>query len=125
MNGTAHRKHHTPDVRTPCGTGTGCTATGRPGTSRPSSPTASCAAAAGPRVAATTPRTRVAAWKTTDVTANFTVKPYDQAGHGADCFLVYVTRRGFAPVTQSLKWSDLQLVARSGKYAPAGTTRSP
>jgi len=61
----------------------------------------------------------VGPWKTTDVSANFTVRLYDQASHGADYFLVYVTRQGFDPATQPLRWSDLQLVARTGKYAPS------
>ncbi|MDQ1050472.1 putative carbohydrate-binding protein with CBM5 and CBM33 domain [Streptomyces sp. V4I2] len=58
-------------------------------------------------------------WKTTDIAGDFTVKLYDQASHGADYFLVYVTRQGYDPTTQPLKWSDLQLVARTGKYAPS------
>jgi chitin-binding protein len=58
-------------------------------------------------------------WKTTNVGGNFTVQLYDQASHGADYFLVYVTRQGYDPTTQPLKWSDLQLVARTGKHAPS------
>ncbi|WP_086741405.1 lytic polysaccharide monooxygenase auxiliary activity family 9 protein, partial [Streptomyces glaucescens] len=61
----------------------------------------------------------VGPWKTTDVSANFTLRLYDQASHGADYFLVYVTRQGFDPATQPLRWSDLQLVTRTGKYAPS------
>ncbi|MET7292953.1 lytic polysaccharide monooxygenase auxiliary activity family 9 protein [Streptomyces griseoloalbus] len=60
----------------------------------------------------------VGAWKTTNVNDDFTVKLYDQASHGADYFLVYVTRQGFDPATQQLGWGDLQLVARTGAYAP-------
>ncbi|MGW6008276.1 lytic polysaccharide monooxygenase auxiliary activity family 9 protein [Streptomyces sp. NPDC055210] len=60
----------------------------------------------------------VGAWKTTDLGANFTVKLYDQANHGADYILVYVTRQGFDPATQPLTWDDMQLVVRTGKYAP-------
>jgi lytic cellulose monooxygenase (C4-dehydrogenating) len=32
---------------------------------------------------------------------------------------VYVTRQGFDPTTQPLTWNDLQLVARTGRYAPS------
>lgn len=39
----------------------------------------------------------VGPWQTTDVGADFDVKLYDQASHGADYFLVYVTRQGFDP----------------------------
>ncbi|GAA2632909.1 lytic polysaccharide monooxygenase auxiliary activity family 9 protein [Streptomyces vastus] len=61
----------------------------------------------------------VGAWQTTDIDSDFTVKLYDQASHGADYFLVYVTRQGFDPATQPLTWGDLQLVARTGTYAPS------
>lgn len=63
----------------------------------------------------------VGPWKTTNVADNFTLRLYDQAGHGADyfLFLVYVTRQGFDPTTQPLTWNDLQLVARTGRYAPS------
>ncbi len=47
------------------------------------------------------------------------MKLYDQASHGADYFLVYVTRQGFDPTKQALTWNDLQLVARTGRYAPS------
>ncbi|HCA86653.1 MAG TPA: cellulose-binding protein [Streptomyces sp.] len=59
------------------------------------------------------------AWKMTNVADNFTVKLYDQASHGADYFRVYVTRQGFDPTTQSMNWSDLQLVRETGRYAPS------
>jgi predicted carbohydrate-binding protein with CBM5 and CBM33 domain len=61
----------------------------------------------------------VGAWKTTDVDSDFTVQLYDQASHGADYFLVYVTRQGFDPTTQPLTWDDLELVARTDAYAPS------
>ncbi|MFE2940665.1 lytic polysaccharide monooxygenase [Streptomyces sp. NPDC059255] len=57
------------------------------------------------------------AWKTTNISANFRLNLYDQASHGADYFLVYVTRQGFDPTTQPLTWNDLQLVKRTGSYA--------
>ncbi len=34
----------------------------------------------------------VGVWQTTDVDSDFTVQLYDQASHGADCFLVHVTQ---------------------------------
>ncbi|MFJ4083049.1 lytic polysaccharide monooxygenase [Streptomyces iakyrus] len=67
----------------------------------------------------------VGAWKTTDITGNFTVKLYDQASHGADYFLVYVTRQGFDPTTRPLTWNDLQLVKRTGRYAPSQNYEIP
>jgi lytic cellulose monooxygenase (C4-dehydrogenating) len=60
----------------------------------------------------------VGAWKTTNVDDDFTVELHDQAGHGADYILVYVTRQGFDPTTEQLGWGDLQQVARTGSYAP-------
>ena len=57
-------------------------------------------------------------WKTTDVDRTFTIHLYDQASHGADYFLVYVTKQGFDPTTQPLTWGSLELVTR-----PAATPR--
>jgi lytic cellulose monooxygenase (C4-dehydrogenating) len=62
----------------------------------------------------------VGPWKTTSVGGNFTIRLQDQAQHGADYFLVYVTKQGFNPETQPLTWSGLQLVTRTGRYASAG-----
>jgi chitin-binding protein len=59
------------------------------------------------------------AWKMQDVGSNFTIKLHDQASHGADYLLVYVTKQGFNATTQPLKWSDLELVKRTGRYAPS------
>ncbi|MFC8225299.1 lytic polysaccharide monooxygenase [Streptomyces sp. NPDC057287] len=67
----------------------------------------------------------VGAWKTTDITDDFTVKLYDQASHGADYFQVYVTRNGFDPATEALSWSDLQLVAETGSYGPSQNYEIP
>ena len=53
-------------------------------------------------------------WKTTSVGNNFTVRLLDGASHGADYIRVYVTRPGFNPLTQALKWSDLTLVSQIG-----------
>ncbi len=58
------------------------------------------------------------AWKATDVRGNFTIKLWDQAGHGADYLLVYVTKQGFDPTRQAVGWNDLQLLTKTGKYAP-------
>ncbi|HYN96912.1 MAG TPA: lytic polysaccharide monooxygenase [Pilimelia sp.] len=53
-------------------------------------------------------------WRSTAVNNNFSVRLYDQARHGADYVRVYVTRQGFNPLTQTLSWSDLQLVNEIG-----------
>jgi lytic cellulose monooxygenase (C4-dehydrogenating) len=62
---------------------------------------------------------QLGAWKATTVSSNFTVQLYDQASHGADYFQVYVTKQGFNPATQQLGWGNLDLVATTGRYAPA------
>ncbi|MFG2017043.1 lytic polysaccharide monooxygenase auxiliary activity family 9 protein [Actinomadura geliboluensis] len=61
----------------------------------------------------------VGPWKTTDIGSTFSINLYDQASHGADYFLVYVTRQGYDALTQPLRWSDLELVRQTGRYAPA------
>jgi chitin-binding protein len=53
-------------------------------------------------------------WKATNVANSFNVRLYDQASHGADYIRVYVTKPGFNPVTQALKWSDLEQVSEIG-----------
>ncbi|GHJ37494.1 lytic polysaccharide monooxygenase [Streptomyces sp. TS71-3] len=58
-------------------------------------------------------------WTTTNVGSNFSLRLHDQASHGADYFLVYVTKQGYDPTSQSLKWSDLEQVTKTGRYAPA------
>ncbi|GII76988.1 chitin-binding protein [Sphaerisporangium rufum] len=58
-------------------------------------------------------------WKATNVRAGLTIKLQDQARHGADYILVYVTKQGFNPLTQKLTWGDLQLVTKTARYAPA------
>ncbi|MEO3771987.1 lytic polysaccharide monooxygenase [Micromonospora sp. B9E7] len=62
---------------------------------------------------------QVGAWKATTVSSNFTVQLYDQASHGADYFRVYVTKQGFNPATQQVGWGNLDLIATTGRYAPA------
>jgi chitin-binding protein len=64
-------------------------------------------------------------WKATDVGANLTVRLHDQARHGADYILVYVSRQGFNPVTQPLTWNDMQLVTRTSRYAPGSEYNVP
>jgi chitin-binding protein len=58
-------------------------------------------------------------WQMSNIRTNFTMRLYDQASHGADYFRVYVTRQGFNAATQSLGWSNLELVRTTGRYAPA------
>lgn len=59
------------------------------------------------------------AWKTTDVTDNFSVHLHDQAAHGADFFQVYISKSGFDPTTDQLGWDDLDLVEETGSFPPA------
>jgi chitin-binding protein len=64
-------------------------------------------------------------WVAQPVSNNFTVKVHDQARHGADFYRVYVTRQGYDPLTQPLRWADLELWADTGRIAPgAGTPES-
>ncbi len=62
----------------------------------------------------------VGAWRTSSVSNNFRVKLWDQASHGADYIMVYVTKQGFNALTQPLRWSDLELVGQVGNR-PANT----
>ncbi|PRX90745.1 lytic polysaccharide monooxygenase auxiliary activity family 9 protein [Allonocardiopsis opalescens] len=59
------------------------------------------------------------AWRTTNVGSSFRVRLHDQALHGADYLQVYVTRQGFNPATQRLRWSDLELITTTGRFAPS------
>ncbi|MEU6036308.1 lytic polysaccharide monooxygenase [Actinomadura sp. NPDC047616] len=61
----------------------------------------------------------VGAWKMKDISSTFTINLYDQASHGADYIRVYVTRQGYNALTQPLRWSDLELVRETPRYAPA------
>ncbi|MFY1631984.1 lytic polysaccharide monooxygenase auxiliary activity family 9 protein [Solwaraspora sp. WMMB335] len=63
-------------------------------------------------------------WRAVNVGTNFTVTYHDQALHGADYHLVYVTRQGFDPLTQRLRWSDLELVRTTTGVAPGAGTRT-
>jgi chitin-binding protein len=53
-------------------------------------------------------------WKATSVGNSFNVRLFDGALHGADYIRVYVTRPGYNPVTQPLRWADLQLATQIG-----------
>ncbi|GAA3342175.1 hypothetical protein GCM10020358_36210 [Amorphoplanes nipponensis] len=58
-------------------------------------------------------------WTATSVGNSFNVRLFDGASHGADYIRVYVTKPGFNPVTQALKWSDLDLVSQIGNTPAA------
>jgi chitin-binding protein len=64
----------------------------------------------------------VGAWQAVEKPRNFTVNVLDQALHGADYYRVYITRQGFDPLTQPLRWSDLELVTEVGRTPPQGNT---
>ncbi|MFF5079122.1 lytic polysaccharide monooxygenase [Actinoplanes sp. NPDC000266] len=53
-------------------------------------------------------------WQATNIGNSFDVRLFDGARHGADYIWVYVTKPGFNPTTQALKWSDLEKVAEIG-----------
>ncbi|WJK35972.1 lytic polysaccharide monooxygenase [Solwaraspora sp. WMMA2065] len=63
-------------------------------------------------------------WRAANVGTNFTLTYHDQALHGADYHLVYVTRQGFNPLTQRLRWSDLELVWTTDGADPGEGTRT-
>ncbi|MFD1829457.1 lytic polysaccharide monooxygenase [Streptomyces desertarenae] len=60
-------------------------------------------------------------WKTVNRPSSFTMNLRDHSSHGADYIRVYVTRQGFDPKTQRLRWSDLELV-NEVRNIPTGTT---
>jgi predicted carbohydrate-binding protein with CBM5 and CBM33 domain len=64
------------------------------------------------------------AWQAVPVNNNFTVTVHDQAKHGADYYRVYVSKQGFNPLTQRLRWADLDLVTQTGPIAPGAGTPS-
>jgi predicted carbohydrate-binding protein with CBM5 and CBM33 domain len=53
-------------------------------------------------------------WRATNVATSLSLRLNDQASHGADYIRVYVTRAGYDPTTQPLRWSDLTLVSQIG-----------
>jgi chitin-binding protein len=61
----------------------------------------------------------VGPWHTTKVSSNITMHLHDQASHGADYFMVYVSKQGYNPETQPLGWGNLDLITKTGKFAPA------
>ncbi|UVS76928.1 N-acetylglucosamine-binding protein A [Actinokineospora sp. UTMC 2448] len=60
----------------------------------------------------------VGPWHAAVKPRQFRLTVTDQARHGADYLRIYITRQGFDPTTQPLRWSDLQLVTSTGRYAP-------
>ncbi|GAA4987098.1 chitin-binding protein [Nonomuraea thailandensis] len=61
------------------------------------------------------------AWKTTNLGGTFDIRLTDQAYHGADYILVYITRQGYDATTTRLGWNHLELVRTTPRYAPANT----
>lgn len=61
-------------------------------------------------------------WTATSVANSFNVRLFDQASHGADYIWVYVSKPGFNPATQALKWSDLERVSQIGNTPAAQWT---
>ncbi len=59
------------------------------------------------------------AWTTSQVDSTFTVDLYDQALHGADYLMVYVTKQGYDAETDALDWGDLELLKTTDAYAPS------
>ena len=64
-------------------------------------------------------------WIATDVPTRFTLRIDDQASHGADYIRVYVTRPGYDPTSQPLRWADLELLTESPRIAPATVYQVP
>lgn len=62
-------------------------------------------------------------WQAVTRPRQFTVNVHDQALHGADYYRVYLTRQGFDPLTEPLRWADLELVAQVGRTPPQNDTR--
>jgi chitin-binding protein len=58
------------------------------------------------------------AWRAANVSNTFTWTMHDQAQHGADYIRIYVTRQGFNPLTQRLRWSDLELRTEVPRILP-------
>ncbi|WP_238008976.1 lytic polysaccharide monooxygenase [Dactylosporangium sp. AC04546] len=61
----------------------------------------------------------VGTWTASTKPNQFTLTLTDQAQHGADYLLIYITKQGFDSTTQPLTWANLELVNRTGRYAPA------
>jgi lytic cellulose monooxygenase (C4-dehydrogenating) len=67
----------------------------------------------------------VGTWQAATKSKQFTLTITDQARHGADYLLVYITKQGFDPTRQALGWGNLEQVVRTGRYAQAGTYSTP
>jgi predicted carbohydrate-binding protein with CBM5 and CBM33 domain len=64
-------------------------------------------------------------WVAQDVNNTFNWTMHDQARHGAKYIHIYVTKQGFDPTTQRLKWSDLELVKDTGSFPDTGWPTRP
>jgi len=64
-------------------------------------------------------------WRAQDVNNTFNWTMHDQARHGAAYIHIYVTRQGFDPITQRLKWTDLELVKDTGPFPDTGWPTRP
>jgi lytic cellulose monooxygenase (C4-dehydrogenating) len=64
-------------------------------------------------------------WRAQDVNNTFNWTFHDQARHGAAYIRIYVTKQGFNPITQRLKWSDLELVKDTGPFTDQGWPTRP
>jgi lytic cellulose monooxygenase (C4-dehydrogenating) len=64
-------------------------------------------------------------WQAVNKPRSFSVNVHDQALHGADYYRVYITRQGFNPTTQPLRWSDLELVKEVGRTPPTSNFQIP
>ncbi|MFC0529857.1 lytic polysaccharide monooxygenase [Phytohabitans kaempferiae] len=64
-------------------------------------------------------------WRTQNIDNTFTWTMHDQARHGAAYIRIYVTKQGFDPVTQRLRWSDLELVKDTGPFPDTGWPTRP
>jgi chitin-binding protein len=63
-------------------------------------------------------------WTAKDIGREFTITLHDQASHGADFVRVYVTKEGFDPTTETLRWDALEQVAEVGNTPAAQWTSS-
>jgi predicted carbohydrate-binding protein with CBM5 and CBM33 domain len=64
-------------------------------------------------------------WRAQSVNNTFDWTFHDQARHGAAYIRIYVTKQGFDPVTQRLRWSDLELVKDTGAFPDTGWPTRP
>jgi lytic cellulose monooxygenase (C4-dehydrogenating) len=64
-------------------------------------------------------------WRAQEVNNTFTWTMHDQARHGAAYIRIYVSRQGFDPLTQRLRWSDLELVKDTGAFPDTGWPTRP